>query len=101
MDWKKITGKVPRWLLNKYVLTCAFFAVILVCCGEQSLIERTRRARRIRALEQELDNYNARIGRYRQDMETLQSTPENIERFAREHYYMHADNEDVYLIEEE
>lgn len=101
MDWRKFIDKIPRWLLNKYVITCVFFAVILVCCGEQSLCERSKRARRIRVLEQELDSYNARIERYRKDMEELRNSQENIERFAREHYYMHADNEDVYLIEEE
>ncbi|MCM1034737.1 MAG: septum formation initiator family protein [Paludibacter sp.] len=101
MNWKKIVDKVPAWLMNKYLITCAVFAIILVCCGEQSLIERTRRMRRIHALEEELDNNNRNIERYRTDMEALQADPANIERFAREHYYMHADDEDVYLIEEE
>jgi cell division protein FtsB len=33
------------------------------------------------------------------EIQTL-SNPDSLERYAREHYYMHTHNEDIYLVEE-
>ncbi|MBR1929260.1 MAG: septum formation initiator family protein [Paludibacteraceae bacterium] len=98
-DWKKIWSFSRKYVLNKYILTCVVFAVILTFCGEQSLVVRTRQARQIRALQHELEESRKQIEQYKKDLKELQSSTENIERFARENYYMHADNEDVYIVE--
>ncbi len=99
--WLKVYAYAKRYLLNKYVLTCAVFAVVLTFCGEHSLIKRIERAAQIRAMEREVENYNAESEQYRKDIQAIQGKPEEIERFARERYYMHADNEEVYVIEED
>ena len=33
------------------------------------------------------------------EIQTL-SQPDSLERYAREHYYMHTPNEDIYLVDE-
>ncbi len=52
-------------------------------------------------MEEELTKYQERIDYYNKSIQHLEESPENRERFAREEYRMHADNEDVYLIEED
>lgn len=101
MDREKIKAICKKWLWNRYVLTCLIAAVVLVCCGEQSLIHRIQRNQQISKMEEELTKYQERIDYYNKSIQHLEESPENRERFAREEYRMHADNEDVYLIEED
>ncbi|MBQ9705942.1 MAG: septum formation initiator family protein [Paludibacteraceae bacterium] len=99
-DWNLVWLNLRKYLLNKYVLVCLLFAFVLAFCGEQSLVNRIARARRIAAMEKELDAYRSETERYQRDLDNLENSPDNLERFAREHYYMHAPDEDVYLIDE-
>ena len=101
IDWKHIAVLLRKWVLNKYVITLVVFLFMLAFLGKNSWIQQIKNARQISGLEEELDNYLQEAARYRQDIQTLQGSEENLERYAREHYYMHAPNEDVYLIDEE
>ncbi len=96
----KLYVYAKRYLLNKYALTCFVFAVVFTFCGEHSIIKRIERASQIRAMERELENYERESEQYRKDIQAIQGKPDEIERFARERYYMHADNEEVFVIEE-
>ena len=89
-----------RWKkYGKYVLAIAVFAVVMIFFGDQSLINYVKRAREIHHLEEQRDTYREGTQKARHDLNVLQNT-DSLERFAREQYYMHADNEDVYLVEE-
>ncbi|MBQ7210227.1 MAG: septum formation initiator family protein [Paludibacteraceae bacterium] len=88
-------------MLNKYVLICLIFAIVLTFCGDQSLINRFRRERQISQLEEEIELYEKRLDDTRRSIETLQSGKEELERYARERYLMHEDGEQVYVVEEE
>ncbi len=97
----KLFAYAKRYLLNKYVLACVIFAVVLTFCGEHSVVKRVERASQIRAMEKELEEYKTEAEQYRKDIKAIQGKPDEIERFARERYYMHADNEEVYVIDNE
>lgn len=88
-------------MLNKYVLICLIFAIVLTFCGDQSLINRFRRERQISQLEEEIELYEKRLDDTRRSIETLQSGKEELERYARERYLMHEDGEQVYVVESE
>ena len=83
---------------GKYVITILIFMVVMVFFGDQSLINYVRRSREIRHLEEQRDSYRKGIKRAEKGLQVLQNT-DSLERYAREHYYMHAENEDVYLLE--
>ena len=89
-----------KYVLNKYVLTLLIFAVILTFCGEQSLLNRVRRAHEISRKEAELKSYQEAIDETKAQIERMNASTENLEQFAREQYFMHADNEDVFIINE-
>jgi len=94
--WTSI--KIQTW--GKYVLTVLIFLVVFLFIGEQSLVHFVRRGKEIRQLEEQRDIYREGADRAQREIQTL-NNPDSLERYAREHYYMHTPNEDIYLVEEE
>ena len=98
--WKERFFKWRKYLFNKYLLAVMVFAVVFVFVGNQSLITRIRYACEIREKKAELREYEMKIESTRNDIQSLQDI-EQLERYAREHYLMHAEGEDLYIIEED
>ena len=94
--WIRI--KAHKWL--KYVVTIVLFALVFLFIGDQSLLQFFRRGREIRTLEEQRDMYRSGTDKAQREIETL-NQPDSLERYAREHYFMHAPNEDIYLVEED
>lgn len=89
--------KIRKW--GKYVVTLVLFGVVFLFVGEQSVIQFVRRGREIRHLEEQRDMYREGAERARREIQALHQT-DSLERYAREHYYMHTPEEDIYLVEE-
>ncbi len=94
--WETI--KIKKW--GKYAITLLVFLVVFLFIGEQSLIQFVRRGREIRHLEQQREMYERGSEKAQREIQTLHH-PDSLERYAREQYYMHNSNEDIYLVEEE
>ena len=56
-------------------------------------------ARTIKRLEKELAFYKNKSAENKKRLEQLKADKEQIEKFARERYRMHAPNEDVFVVE--
>lgn len=97
-DWALLWERAKKYLLNGYCLTCIVFFFILFFAGDQSIINQIRRRHELRELQEQRDKYRQDIRTAEQSIEILQSK-DSLERYAREHYYMHAANEDIYLVE--
>mgnify|MGYP003475508867 CR=1 FL=1 len=93
--WRDI--KIAQW--GKYVITLLVFLIVFLFIGEQSVLNFVRRGRKIRHLEEQRDMYREETDKAQQEIRTL-SNPDSLERYAREHYYMHTPDEDIYLVEE-
>lgn len=93
--WTSI--KIAKW--GKYVLTLTVFTIVFLFVGEQSVLNFIRRGREIKHLEEQRDMYREGSEKAMQEIRTLNS-PDSLERYAREHYFMHTPNEDIYLVEE-
>ena len=91
------TIKIQKW--GKYVLTLITFLVIFLFIGDQSLIQFVKRGKEIRHLEEQRDMYESAAEQAQREIQVLQQ-PDSLERFAREQYFMHKSNEEIYLIEE-
>ena len=94
--WENI--KFKKW--GKYAITLLVFLVVFLFIGEQSLIQFVRRGREIRHLEHQREMYEQGAEKAQREIQTLHH-PDSLERYAREQYYMHNSNEDIYLVEEE
>ena len=89
--------RVRKYIVNKYFITCATFAVVFCFCGNQSLIHRVEMGREIREKEKSLREYKERTADAERQLRVLDN-PDSLERYAREHYYMREKGEDVYII---
>ena len=99
-DWAQIWLFLRKYVFNKYALTILLFACVMTFCGEQSLLKRIARAHEIAEKEDELNAYKRNIEETNAQIQRLNRSTDNLEQFAREQYFMHADNEDVFIIDE-
>lgn len=97
INWEVIWQGVRKYVLNKYILTLLAFATIMLFAGEQSIVNRVRRARQIHQLERQRDEYRAAIEEAKHELEILENK-DSLERFARERYLLSAPDEDVYVV---
>jgi len=99
-DSEKKTVKIKKLLLNKYLIVFVLFTVFVTFFDNHSLIHRWQTHRKIVLMEKELKFYQNEIKTTQQKKNELQSSKENLEKFAREHYYMKKKNEDIFIIKE-
>lgn len=86
-----------KW--GKYVIAVVLFLAVFLFIGDQSLLRFIHRSREIRELEEQRDLYEAATEQAQREIQVLQQ-PDSLERYARERYFMHKPNEDIFLIEE-
>jgi len=89
------------YLKNKYVLTLIGALVWISFFDRNDIITTMRYHRKLENLKKEKAYYEAEILKYRDDLDNLMSSPENMEKYGREEYLMKRDNEDVYVIIDE
>ena len=91
--------KQNKWI-NKYTITLAIFAIIIIFADSNSLIDRYKAYREKQRLEKEITKYKKQIEKDEAFLKAIESNTEALEQFAREEYKMKAPNEDVYIIKE-
>ncbi len=99
MGLKEIKKK--KWfsiLTNMYVLVLTVFLVWMVFFDTNSLLIHLELKREIDKLEKQQEFLKEEIANDKKIIEKL-SDPEELEKFAREHYYLKKKNEEIYLIE--
>ncbi len=99
---KKLTDKHPvlKFLSNKYVLVLLFFIVWMLFLDNYSYLDHRFLDKEIDELETNKEYYQNEIDKDKKSIKTLKN-PHQIEKYAREKYYMKKDSEDIYIIEYE
>ncbi len=92
--------KHKHWL-NKYVITLAVFAVIIVFLDENNLVRRLKITHEEHALRGEIEKYRKEYEDNTKRLKELAVDSGAIERIAREKYLMKKPNEDIYVFEED
>lgn len=87
-------------LKNKYVIAGILFVLWVAFFDENNLIERYQSIRYLKQLNDDKEFYRRKIVEDNRKLDDLKSN-ENLERFAREQFYMKKQDEDVFLIIEE
>lgn len=82
---------------QKYIITVLLFALIIGVLDENCLIKRYQRWQVLNELEQELDGYRTRYDSDTKQLDALKDYSK-LEKYARENYFMHRENEDVYVL---
>lgn len=101
MGFKELRQK--KWfklLTNTYVLVLTIFVVWMAFFDTNSLLIHLELRKEIKKLEQQKEFLKNEIAKDKKALKEL-STPEELEKFAREKYYMKKENEEIFLIEYE
>jgi len=95
------TGKkLGKILLNKYLVVFLAYTVFITFFDEHSLVHRWKTYQKINELEKEYNYYQDEIKSNKLKKFQLESSNDNLEKFAREHYFMKKENEDIFIIKE-
>ncbi len=89
-----------RFLRNKYVWVLVFFGGWMIFLDNYSWLDHHALDQEINELEDNRDYYKQEIINDSKNIKLLKN-PEQIEKYAREKYYMKKDSEDIYIIEYE
>ena len=97
----KIFKKIWPFLKNKYVIAIIFFVVWLTFFDQNNLIDKIVAMGKYRQMENFKIDYQKKIKSDSKKLEELRTDRENLEKFAREQYYMKKNNEDIFIVVDE
>ncbi|MGL5891408.1 MAG: FtsB family cell division protein [Bacteroidia bacterium] len=97
----KFLDRIPSFLKNKYLLVIAGLTIWLLFFDRNDLFTQLDRRAEVKKLESERDYFSNEIKRNQKEIQELRSNPKLLEKFAREHYLMKKDNEDIFVIVED
>ena len=87
-----------KFISNKYVISLLFFVTWLLFLDNYSYLDHRILNQQIDELERQKNYYKDEISNDQKSIKQLKD-PDQIEKFAREKYYMKKDSEDIYIIE--
>lgn len=97
METKK-RFNIPPFLRNKYIVCGTLFLAWLVFLDRHNFFSQYQLYSEVNQLEAQKAFYRQEIDRARQDQFELLSSPEKLEKFAREQYRMKKDDEDLFIV---
>lgn len=92
--------KFATVVTNKYLLAAGFFVVWMLFFDQRDFFQQRERMKELKKLEAKKRYYVQEIEKTKKELADLQNNPAALERFAREHYLMKKDGEDIYIIED-
>jgi len=93
-------NKWVRFISNKYVLILLLFITWMVFFDTNSVLIHGELEKEIDALENNAEFYQKEIDNDKSFIQKMEDSNE-MEKFAREKYYLKKENEDIYIIEHE
>ena len=102
MNFARITKKqVLNVLKNKYFITFIIFLIWLLFFDRNNIVEIAKNMKHLKQLEKDKQYYIERIENDSERLKQLRTNNENLEKFARETYFMKKHNEDLFIVVEE
>ena len=93
--------KILHIIKNKYVIITTLFFVWIIVFDKNNLLSQIELNKKLQGLKEDKNYYIKEIREDSIETHELLTNPENLEKFAREHYLMKRDSEDIFLIVEE
>ena len=85
---------------NKYLLISLLFAVWMVFLDNYSYMDQRQLNKQMKELQDNKKYYQDEIRKDKENIKLLKNQ-DQVEKYAREKYYMKRENEDIYIIEYE
>src|SRR4051812_9484073 len=99
--WKKLQKKIsklPWWITNPICIASFLFMGWMLFMDDNNFLNQYRKHSELSALLEKRDFYVQQIKKTNKEFFELTTNPATQEKFAREHYRMKRDNEDVFVI---
>lgn len=88
-----------RSFLRFAIVVTAFFAVFFCAIKRDNLFRWIEAGLTIRSQEKQIESYEADIQRLQEEVKTLTTDKDSLEKFAREKFLFAEPGEDVYVVE--
>lgn len=85
---------------NKYLITIVVFLLWMIFFDSHNMVERYNYYKDIMKLKQQKTYYQQKITQDKQKLNELKTNSSNLEKFAREQYFMKKDDEDIFIVDE-
>jgi len=89
-----------KMLRNKWAVATFVFLLWIMFFDDNNLVSHHRNKLRLKALKEQRIFYREKIEADKQKLEELRSGNDNLEKYAREQFYMTKPDEDLYLVVE-
>lgn len=96
--WQQLIEIVPKPFRNRYVLVLALFVFWMLAFDSANFLTQWKLSKSVENLEKDKIYYQEKIKEAQREKEEVEG---NKEKYAREKYYMHRKNEDVYIFVDE
>jgi cell division protein FtsB len=96
----RLLSHLPAWLKNKYFISLAVFASIMLFFDKNDIFTQRDRLRVQKELEQSKKFYSRQLAAENKELEAFKHDPGTPEKHAREKYLMKRDDEDLFVIPE-
>ncbi|WP_111591701.1 FtsB family cell division protein [Chitinophaga dinghuensis] len=90
--------KMPRLLKNFFFITGGAFVLWVAFLDKTNLMYQYQFSAEESKLEAQKAFFISEIKKTKEEQQELLSSPEKLEKFAREKYYMKKDNEDLFIL---
>ncbi len=94
--------KIPTWvrerLLNKWGIATTVFLVYILLINEHNLIQHVQNKAKLQQLNDQKDILEEKIESDKMKIQELQTSQQNLEKFAREQFLMRKADEDVFVV---
>ena len=96
--FKPLIKQIPAPLRNKYFLVLAVFITWMIFFDKHDVLTQWQLQQTLNKMQEDKAYYKEKIEETWQDKQDIEN---NKEKFAREHYYLQKDREDVFIIVDE
>ena len=97
---KELYDKIPEIFKNKFFVVGFLFLIWISFLDENNLILLNDRLNELNEKEEATDSLLLEISEMESRLERLNNNQEELEKFARENFFMKKDGEDIILIRE-
>jgi len=101
MEAKELGSKIVKSIINKYLIALGAFVVWIMFFDDNNLRQHQQNLQELALLQEQVDFYKHKIDADKRKLIELQTNDENLEKFAREQFFMKKANEEIYVIVEE
>lgn len=93
--------KIPPFLLNKYAIASGIFVIWLLLFHNVDVFYMWNLRAELRELKSQCELYKEKNMEAHEALQDLNNNMRSLEKFAREHYFMKKENEDLFVIYED